>query len=153
VVRRFGNKVYFGDPTRADVLRAAGAETAKLLVVVLGDMEAVLDTVDVAKRNFPRLRILARARNRRHAFLLMDRGINGFVRETFLSSLELGQMALTELGIAAGDAAHAVALFRNHDEKTLAEAHAIYRDETRLIQTTQDATEELESLFEADRAR
>ena len=152
VVRRFGNKVYFGDPTRADVLRAAGAETAKLLVVALDDMEAVLRTVDVAKRNFPELRILARARNRRHAFLLMDRGIDGLVRDTFHSSLELGRLALVGLGIEDEAAAHAVALFRDHDEKTLVASHAIYRDETQLIQTTRDAAEELESLFEADRA-
>jgi monovalent cation:proton antiporter-2 (CPA2) family protein len=152
VVRRFGNKVYFGDPTRADVLRAAGAETAKLLVVALDDMEATLRTVDVAKRNFPGLRIVARARNRRHAFLLMDRGIEGLVRDTFHSSLELGRMTLTGLGIEDEAAAHAVALFRDHDEKTLAASHAVYRDETRLIQTTRDAAEELEGLFEADRA-
>jgi CPA2 family monovalent cation:H+ antiporter-2/glutathione-regulated potassium-efflux system protein KefB len=152
VVRRFGIKVYFGDPTRADVLRAAGAETAKLLVVAMDDMEATLRTVDVAKRNFPKLRILARARNRRHAFLLMDRGIEGLVRDTFHSSLELGRLALTGLGIEAGAAAHAVALFREHDEKTLVASHAIYRDETQLIQTMRDAAEELESLFEADRA-
>ncbi len=150
VVRRFGNKVYFGDPTRADVLRAAGAETAKLLVVALDDMEATLKTVDVAKRSFPDLHILARARNRRHAFLLMDRGIDGLVRDTFHSSLELGRMALTGLGIEEDAAAHAVALFRDHDEKTLVASHAIYRDETKLIQTTRDAAEELESLFEAD---
>src|SRR5271165_516955 len=152
VVRRFGNRVYFGDPTRADVLRAAGAETAKLLVVAMDDMEEVLRTVDVAKRNFPGLRILARARNRRHAFLLMDRGIDGLVRDTFHSSLELGRLALIGLGIEGEAAAHAVALFRDHDEKTLVANHAIYRDETRLIQTTRDAAEELESLFEADRA-
>jgi monovalent cation:proton antiporter-2 (CPA2) family protein len=150
VVRRFGNKVYFGDPTRADVLRAAGAETANLLVVALDDMEATLRTVDVAKRNFPELHILARARNRRHAFLLMDRGIDGLVRDTFYSSLELGRMALTGLGIEDAAAAHAVALFRDHDEKTLVASHAIYRDETQLIQTTRDAAQELESLFEAD---
>ena len=152
VVRRFGIKVYFGDPTRADVLRAAGAETAKLLVVTLGDMDAVLRTVDVAKRNFPGLRIVARARNRRHAFLLMDRGIDGLVRETFLSSVELGRLALVGLGIEDAAAAHSVALFREHDEKTLTASHAIYRDEVQLIQTTRDAAQELESLFEADRA-
>ena len=152
VVRRFGIKVYFGDPTRADMLRAAGAETAKLLVVALGDMEATLRTVDVAKRNFPNLRVLARARNRRHAFLLMDRQIDGLVRDTFLSSIEIGRLALLGLGIDDAAAAHAVALFRAHDEKTLMASHAVYRDETRLIQTTKDAADELESLFEADRA-
>lgn len=151
VVRRFGNKVYFGDPTRADVLRAAGAETAKLIVVALDDMEAVLRTVDVAKRGFPNLAILARARNRRHAFLLMDRAVDGLVRDTFHSSLELGRQALTSLGIEDAAAARAVALFREHDERTLAASHAIYRDEVQLIQSARDAADELTALFEADK--
>jgi len=150
VVRRFGNKVYFGDPTRADVLRSAGAAGAKLLVVLLGDMEAVLRVVDVARENFPHLKILARARNRRHAHLLMDRRVDGLVRETFLSSLEMGEQALNVLGIEPALAARSVTLFRDHDEKTLAATHAIYRDEQKLIQTAQDASEELEGLFEAD---
>ena len=83
VVRRFGNKVYFGDPSRPDLLGAACAEQAKLLLVVRDDMEAVLRTVDVANRNFPNLKILARARNRRHAHLLMDRNVDGLARDNF----------------------------------------------------------------------
>ena len=102
VVRRFGNKVYFGDPTRADVLRAAGAEQAKLLVVALDDMEEALRVVEVAKRNFPQLKVMARARNRRHAYLLMDRGVDGLVRETFYSSLKMAEESLLALGISAG---------------------------------------------------
>lgn len=151
VVRRFGNTVYFGDPTRAEVLRAAGAAGAKLLVVLLDDMEAVLRVVEVVKRNFPQLKILARARNRRHAHRLMDRGVDGLVRETFHSSLALAEQSLTTLGIDPAAASRAVALFRDHDEKTLESSHAIYRDEQKLIQTTQDAAAELEGLFEADR--
>ena len=151
VVRRFGNKVYFGDPTRLDVLRAAGADQAKLLVVALDQMEDVLRTVEVAKRNFPQLRILARARNRRHAHLLMDRGVDGLVRDTFLSSLKLAEMSLTSLGIEAEAASRAVELFRDHDEKNLLAAHAFYADEQQLIQNMQEAAEELTSLFEADR--
>ena len=94
-MRRFGTKVYFGDPTRPDVLRAAGAEQAKLLVVALDDPPGVLRMVDVVKRNFPNLAILARARNRWYAHLLMDRDVDGLVRETFHSSLELARQALT----------------------------------------------------------
>jgi CPA2 family monovalent cation:H+ antiporter-2/glutathione-regulated potassium-efflux system protein KefB len=150
VVRRFGTKAYFGDPTRFDVLRAAGAEQAKLLIVALDDMQAVLRTVEMARRNFPDLKIIARARNRRHAYLLMDRDVDGLVRDTFYSSLEIARMALTSLGIEKAGADRAVTLFREHDERTLREAHAIWRDERQLIQTTQQAAEELESLFEAD---
>ena len=151
VVRRFGNKVYFGDPTRLDVLRSAGAEHAKLLVVVLDHMEDVVRTVEVAKRNFPHLTILARARNRRHAHLLMDRGVDGLVRDTFHSSLKLAEIALTKIGIAPDAAARAVKLFQDHDEQALLAAHAIYADEQQLIQNAQQATEELAGLFEADR--
>src|ERR1700683_588172 len=93
-VRRFGNKVYYGDPTRADLLRAAGAAQAKLLIVALDHMQDALRVVEVAKRNFPQLKILARARNRRHAYLLMDCGVDGLVRDTFLSSLKLAEDTL-----------------------------------------------------------
>ena len=151
VVRRFGTKVYFGDPTRPDVLRAAGAEQAKLLVVALDDPPGVLRTVEVVKRNFPNLAILARARNRWYAHLLMDRDVDGLVRETFHSSLQLAKQALTVLGIDEAAAERAVTLFREHDEKTLLETHAIYRDEQQLIQSQQQAADELASLFEADR--
>jgi voltage-gated potassium channel Kch len=151
VVRRFGTKVYYGDPTRPDVLRAAGAEQAKLLIVTNGDPQAVLRIVEVAKRNFPQLAILARARNRWFAHLLMDRDVDGLVRETFYSSLQLARMALTTLGVAEDAAERAVALFRDHDEKTLLETHAIYRDEEQLIQSQQHAADELADLFEADK--
>jgi monovalent cation:proton antiporter-2 (CPA2) family protein len=151
VVRRFGTKVYFGDPTRADVLRAAGAEQAKLIVVALDDPPAVLRTVEVIKRNFPDVAILARARNRWYAHLLMDRDVDGLVRETFYSSLKMAELALTTLGIDKDSAEHAVALFRDHDEKTLAATHAIYRDEEQVRQTQEQAADELASLFEADK--
>jgi len=151
VVRRFGNKVYFGDPTRADMLRSAGAEEARLLVVAQDNMEEVLRTVEIAKRAFPHLKILSRARNRHHAHLLIDRGVDGFVRDTFHSSLRLAELSLAALGIADDAAARAVALFRDHDENQLLAAHAIYRDEQQLIQTTQQAADELASLFDADR--
>jgi voltage-gated potassium channel Kch len=151
VVRRFGNKVYFGDPTRLDMLRAAGAETAKLIVIALDDPPGVVRTVEMVKRNFPDLAILARARNRWYAHLLMDRDVDGLVRETFYSSLQLAQQALTLLGIGEAAAERAVTLFRDHDEKTLLETHAFYRDEQQLIQSEQEASEELASLFEADR--
>jgi voltage-gated potassium channel Kch len=153
VVRRFGNKVYFGDPTRADLLRAAGAEQAKLLVVALDHMEDVLRVVEMARRNFPQLKIMARARNRRHAFLLMDRGVDGLVRETFYSSLKLAEASLIALGIAPDEAARSVALFRDHDERNLIETHAIYRDEKQLIQSLQQSTDELMALFEADQPK
>jgi len=112
-----------------------------------------LRVVEVAKHNFPQLKVLARARNRRHAHLLMDRGVDGLVRETFYSSLKLAEESLVALGITPEDAVRAVALFRAHDERNLLDTHAIYRDETQLIQSTQQAIEELMALFEADQPK
>jgi len=151
VIRRFGGRVFYGDPTRVEVLRSAGAAQAKLLVVAMDDMEAVLRTAESAKRAFPNLKILARARNRRHAHLLMDSGVDGLVRDTFHSSLRLAEMSLTALGIDQPTAERSVALFRDHDEQNLLATHAIYRDEKQLIQSAQQAAEELTELFEADR--
>jgi monovalent cation:proton antiporter-2 (CPA2) family protein len=149
-VRRFGNKVYFGQSARLDVLRAAGAEHAKLLVVAMSNIEQTLQVVDVARRHFPNLKIMARARNRRHAHLLMDRNIDGIVRETLHSSLKLSEMVLEGVGVPHDEARRAVEMFLEHDERFLAHSHTFYEDERRLIQSTQEAATELVSLFEAD---
>jgi len=150
VVRRFGNKVYFGNPTREEVLRAAGAETARVLVVALDEMDATLQVAEIAKRHFPHLAILARARNRRHAHLLMDLDITGIIRETFDSSLRLTEMVLDALDVPPETARRSIELFREHDERNLVETHAIAHDEQQLIQSTQQAAQELMELFEAD---
>ncbi len=150
VVRRFGNKVYYGNPARSDLLRAAGAERARLLVVALDNPEETLRVVEVVRRNFPKLKLLVRARNRRHAHLLMDRGVTRLVRETFGSSLRMGEMALEDLGIAPEEAERAVRLFAEYDERNLFESHAYYDDERQLIQSTKQAADELTDLFEAD---
>lgn len=150
-VRRFGNKVYYGDPTREELLRAAGAEHAKVLVVALENMEQSLVVVEMATRHFPHLTIHARARNRRHAHYLMDRGVRNFVRETFHSSLVLTGGVLESLGFAQDEVRRTLDTFREHDERTLVHQHGVHTDEARLIQTTQQAAAELQALFEADR--
>lgn len=151
VVRNFGTQVYFGDPTRLDLLRAAGAETAKLLVVALASMDQTLEIVDLARKNFPDLRLLVRARNRRHAHLLMDHGVTDVIRETFHSSLRMGALTLEALGQAPDDARRAVNIFRAHDEKALIDAYAFYDDERQLIQNAQQSAAELADLFDIDR--
>ncbi len=150
VVRRFGNKVYFGNPTREEVLRAAGAETARVLVIALDEMDETLQVAEMAKRHFPHLAIFARARNRHHAHLLMDLDIAGIIRETFYSSLRLTEMVLDALDVPQETARRSIELFREHDERNLIETQAIAHDEQQLIQSTQQAAQELMELFEAD---
>ncbi len=150
-VRRFGRKVYYGDASRLDLLRAARTDKAKLFVLAIDDVEASIQTAETVRRHFPLLKIYARARNRFHAYRLMDVGCELIERETFRFSLHLGEQVLTALGISEWDAQLTVARFKAHDEQTLERQHAVYHDETQLRQTSIDAAKELESLFEQDR--
>jgi CPA2 family monovalent cation:H+ antiporter-2/glutathione-regulated potassium-efflux system protein KefB len=151
VVRKFGSKVFYGDPSREEVMRAAGAETARVLIIALEDMESSLAVAQMVKRKFPHLRVFARARNRHHVHLLMAAGVEDIVRETFFSALRLTELALDGLDIPEEQAARAIALFRAHDEKILRETYEIAHNEKAMIQTTQEASQELLDLFESDR--
>jgi glutathione-regulated potassium-efflux system ancillary protein KefC/glutathione-regulated potassium-efflux system protein KefB len=152
-VRRFGNKLYYGDASRLELLRAAGAERAELLVLAIDDVEASTRTAVVVRKHFPALRILARARNRQHAFRLIELGIDTIKRETFGSSLELAEDALVALGTPRATAADNVRRFRLHDERTLLEQAAIKDDEEKLMATARASAAQLEGLFESDSGR
>jgi glutathione-regulated potassium-efflux system ancillary protein KefC/glutathione-regulated potassium-efflux system protein KefB len=149
-VRRFGSRAYYGDASRLDMLLAAKADKAEILVVAIDDVESSLRTAETAKKHFPNLRIYARARNRFHAHRLMDIGVDYLIRETYVSSLELTQQVLRGLDLTEWEAQDAVATFRRHDEQFLASQHAVYHDETRLIQSSKEAVQELESLLQSD---
>ena len=148
--RRFGSKIYYGDPARPDLLRAAHAERAELIVITTDDPDANLRTVRVIKRLFPHLKILARARNRQHAFRLMDLGVDQVIRETFYSSIELARHTLQAVGSSDADAQRRVARFIDHDEALLREQYLMYDDEAALIQSSKEARNELARLFDAD---
>ncbi|OGT59519.1 MAG: glutathione-regulated potassium-efflux system protein KefB [Gammaproteobacteria bacterium RIFCSPHIGHO2_12_FULL_63_22] len=149
--RRFGTMIYFGDPTRADLLRAAHADQAEVFVLTTDDAETTIRTARLLKRLYPHLRVFARARNRQHAFKLMDLGVEVIVRETFHSSLDMGQQVLEALGVPPDVAAERRERFRKHDEQMLREQHLVYDDEAALIASSQQARQDLEKLFEADR--
>jgi monovalent cation:proton antiporter-2 (CPA2) family protein len=149
-VRRFGSRAYYGDASRLDLLRAAKADKADILVLAIDDIEASVRTVETVRKHFPNLKIYARARNRFHAYRLLDHGVDHLMRETYLSSLELGKQVLLGLGFAEWDASDTVSTFHEHDERSLLRQHAVYHDETKLIQSAKDAAKELEELFESD---
>jgi len=150
VVRSYGNKVYFGDACRIDLLRAAGADRAKLFVLAIDNIESSVRTAETVIGHFPNLKIVARARNRRHAHKLMDLGIRHVFRETLLSSLALSGRVLELLGFEEDEARRAVDMFRERDKRLLDEQHAIHHDEEQLIQTANDTARELELLLRSD---
>ncbi|KPC55234.1 monovalent cation:proton antiporter-2 (CPA2) family protein [Amantichitinum ursilacus] len=149
-VKRFGNQVYYGDASRVDLLRAAGADKAKVFVLAIDDIPASIKTAETVREHFPHLKIFARARNRFHYYRLMDLGVESAVRETFPASVELGIDVLEALGTTRLDAERTGRIFRQHDEALLQRQMAIYHDEDKLIQASRDAMQELEALFEAD---
>ena len=148
--RRFGTQIFFGDPSRPELLRAAQADRAEIFVLATDDPETNIRTARIVRRLFPHLRIVARARNRQHAFRLMDLDVPAVVRETFHSSLEMTRDVLRALGLDAATADAHIARFREHDEAMLRAQYLVYDDEAALIQNAREALQELESLFAAD---
>ena len=149
-VRRFGSRAYYGDASRHEMLLAAKADKAEILVLAIDDVESSVRTAETAKKHFPNLRVYARARNRFHAHRLMDIGVDYLIRETYGSSLELTERVLRGLDLTEWEAKEAVATFRRHDEQFLLSQHAVYHDESRLIQSSKEAVQELESLLQSD---
>ncbi len=151
-VKKFGNKVYYGDASRLDLLRAAGADRATAFVLAIDDVDSSLRTASTVARHFPRLKIYARARNRAHAYKLMELGVEVIRRETLLSSLDLARALLEGLGLPEYDAEKTVQTFRRHDEQRLHAHFDMRDDEDRMAQLAQEWAKELEQLFEQDAA-
>ncbi|HEY4372734.1 MAG TPA: monovalent cation:proton antiporter-2 (CPA2) family protein [Burkholderiales bacterium] len=149
-LRRFGVQVYYGDATRHEMLEAAKTGEARLFILAIDDPEASYKTAELVRRHYPDLPILARARNRQHAYRLMDLGITKIYRETWHMSLELAHTALLRLAIPQSEAAMTVARFRDHDIQLLHRQYAVYQDEAKLIQTSQEVRAEFDALLEGD---
>ncbi len=144
--------LFFGDPARPELLRAAQARTAEVFVLATDDPETNLRIARLVRRQYPHLKIIARARNRQHVYRLKDLGVDEPIRETFHSSLKMTRKTLQALGLSAEFAADRVERFRRYDEDLLNKQALLYDDKARLDQTTRDALADLQALFEADAA-
>jgi monovalent cation:proton antiporter-2 (CPA2) family protein len=149
LLRRFGRKVHYGDASRIDLLRTAGIEKAKVLVVAIDDQDKAVELVEAAHEAFPHLIILARAWDRRHAYDLLKKGANEVERETFEGGLRLGERTLKRLGFSAKRAHRAAGLFRKHDEASFDRLAPVWGEE-RYILASRDANETMERLLRAD---
>jgi glutathione-regulated potassium-efflux system protein KefB len=149
-LRRFGNQVFYGDASRLELLRAAHAENAEIFVLAIDDVEASVRTAELIRKHFPQLKIFARARNRQHAFRLMDLEVRYIIRETLVSSLEMSVQVLESLGLSKSKALETVHQFRVYDEATMAKQQAVKDDESKFLATTRESAEQLLHLFEAD---
>ncbi|HEY1991918.1 MAG TPA: cation:proton antiporter, partial [Gammaproteobacteria bacterium] len=150
-LRRFGSKVYYGDASRLELLTAAKAGQSRFLVLAMDSIEGSVRTAEMARKHFPNLTVLARARNRHHVHLLREQGVNIIVRETYYSSLWLAEELLERLGMERPAIEHLVDIFKQHDQALLDRQYAVFRDDEKLAQTSKEAAEELRLLLEEDR--
>ncbi|HGM6860145.1 glutathione-regulated potassium-efflux system protein KefC [Serratia rubidaea] len=152
-LRKFGTKVFYGDATRADLLEAAGAEKAQVLINAIDDVEANLQLTELARRHFPHLKVVARARDVDHWYQLRRLGVEKPERETFESSLRIGREALELLGMDAYEAREKADIFRCYNHKMLESTVEHYEDTEFRIASLQRAKEMLSNAIEQDRSR
>lgn len=150
-VGRFGFKAYFGDATRMDLLRSAGIHEASMLIVAIDDADAAVDIVKQAKANFPKLKVFARARNRRHAYELHRAGVDYYHRETLDSSLTLAHDAMIAMGHSKADMDRKAKKFRAHDIATLKKSFEFFESEPDMISFAKLSREELEGILREDK--
>ena len=147
LLRKYGYKVFFGDATQLDLLRAAGADKAEAMIICTDSPDELMNIVELCKQHFPRLKILARARSRVEAYQLLSHGIESYSRETFLGALDLGRQALVELGMHPYQAKRAEAHFRKLDNAMLKELLPQHTDDKQLALRAKEARKELEEIF------
>jgi len=152
-VRRFGWRAFYGDATRLDLLRVAGAGDARVLVVAIDDIEQSLALVDLAREHFPQLTVIARARNVQHWYQLNDRGVAHIERETFDSALMTGRNALEALGFERHQARNLALRFRRHNLEQLRETAPHFRDESKLIAMSKIGRQQMEQFMADERER
>ncbi|WP_353056949.1 NAD-binding protein [Microbulbifer sp. MLAF003] len=151
LVRRYGIEAYYGDASREDLLRAAGAKNARLVILTLSDQAASLEIIAQLQKHFPHLIILARARNRMHQYALMEAGVKYIFRETVDSALAIGEKALILLGLSPMQARRAARKFKQHDERMLEALFPYWRDETQHIAQARIYREQLLQALQQDR--
>jgi len=149
-LRKIGIKVYYGDALRVDLLTAAGAAKARLIIIALDDSAQVLQLVKIVKKHFPNLHIIARAHGLDDTYDLMDAGVLHVFRETIDTSLRAGTEALKLMGVRAYTAQRAYDLFLQHDEKSLKKMAAARHDRKKYILALRNRIEELETIIQHD---
>ena len=150
-LRRFGFRVHYGDATRLDLLRVAGAARAHVLVVAVDGIQPSLDLVDMARENFPNLTIVARARNVQHWYQLNERGVRFIERETLDAALMSARSVLEAMGLQPHRARTLAMRFRRHSVQQLHALAPHFRDESKLISLARAGRQQLEQLFAQER--
>lgn len=149
--RKFGYRVFYGDATRLDLLRTAGAAHAKVLVVAVDDVAQSLEIVDLAREHFPQLEIVARARDVTHWNQLRDRGVTRVQRELFESSLLSAHSVLELMGQPTDAIQLTIQRFRQHNLELFEQLHPHYKDSAKLISVVKQGRLQFEEQMARER--
>jgi monovalent cation:proton antiporter-2 (CPA2) family protein len=147
LLRKLGLKVFYGDASRHDLLHAAGAGEAELLIIAVDNPDKTLEIVETAKKHFPHLKLIARTSSWNDSYEILDTGVNFIYRETLDSSLRMAADALCVMGHRKFQTYRAVKTFRKHDERFLRELAAVRHDQKELIRGARQRIEDLEKLL------
>jgi voltage-gated potassium channel Kch len=150
LVRKFGNKVYYGDAARKDLLEAAGAGRAKYFILAIDDVDQSLSTAKLVLEHFPKLKIFARARNRGHVFSLKALGVSVIKREIFDSSLYFVKDLLLEMGFEPEKAFRVIDRFREHDEMMIQEQFKVRNDDKSFMSVARQGSAQLDQVLKDD---
>jgi len=150
-MRRFGWRVFYGDATRLDLMRTAGAATAKVLVLAIDDVAQSVAAAQMVRENFPELTIVARARNVQHAFDLLELGVTLFERETLDSALMSARTVLEQLGWERHQARTLALRFRRHNVEQLLKMAPHRKDADKLLAAAKQGRQQLEEQFAQER--
>ncbi len=149
----FGYRVFYGDASRLDLLRTAGAAKAKVLVIAVDNKDQSLKIADLAREHFPNLQLVARARDVTHWHELREHGVTLVQREMFEASLQTGASALTLLGQSAEEAQANLARFREHNLALFEKMHPHYKDRTQLIAVVKQGRQQFDEQMALERAQ
>ncbi|MFC4700181.1 monovalent cation:proton antiporter-2 (CPA2) family protein [Glaciecola siphonariae] len=150
-VKRFGNRVFYGDATRLDLLKKSGIQEARVVLIAINDPAEITKLALLIKEEFPAIKIIARARDRMHATELAKLGIDSFVREMFDAGLTACREVLHAYGYTQGQSENMVDIFAKHDRKMLDKVIAENLEFEGLVKTAEQGRQELEQIFKADR--
>jgi len=151
LLRRFGNTVFYGDAARQKLLEAAGAHTVQMLIVAIDDADKTLEIIKLAHKNYPQLKIVARAIDRRHAYQLLNLKVDAFNRETVDSAINLAVDALELLGNNKEDAQRAGKLFRDHDRAAVLQLAKLWGDDASYGVAVRQRMEDLKQVLQQDK--
>ena len=152
ILRKFGFKLYYGDVTRPQVIEQAGIKNAKLVILSMAEYDEALKVADYLKKNYPHVKIMARAKDIYHAFEFFKRNVNTVQHEVFNSAAELGERALVHLGLSKYDAYRAARTFKHHEKQVILDLYELWKeDENRFIQESRRFSDQLSEILQTEK--